>query len=84
MGSGRTSLLQIGSAADVEPQHSRHHGDLNEPEVTTVIQETRPMKAIRNVVSNVALALTLTLTGVTSMAQPSMPRHQRPRPPSPG
>src|SRR6267154_2273384 len=40
--------------------------------VTAVIRETRPMKAIRNVV----LALTLTLIGATSMAHPSVAQAQ--------
>ena len=40
--------------------------------MTAVIRETRPMKAIRNVV----LALTLTLIGATSMAHPSVARAQ--------
>jgi len=39
---------------------------------TAVIGETRPMKAIRNVV----LALTLTLIGATSMADPSVAQAQ--------
>jgi hypothetical protein len=39
---------------------------------TAVIRETRPMKAIRNVV----LALTLTLIGATSMAHPSVAQAQ--------
>jgi hypothetical protein len=44
--------------------------------VTAVIRETRPMKAIRNVVLNVVLALTLTLTGITFMARPSVAQAQ--------
>ena len=40
--------------------------------VTAVIRETRPMKAIRNVV----LALTLTLIGATSMTHPSVAQAQ--------
>jgi len=40
--------------------------------VTAVIRETRPMKAIRNVV----LALTLTLIGATSMTHPSVAQTQ--------
>jgi len=40
--------------------------------VTAMIGETRPMKAIRNVV----LALTLTLIGATSMAHPSVVQGQ--------
>ena len=40
--------------------------------VTAMIGETRPMKAIRNVV----LAVTLTLIGATSMAQPSVGQAQ--------
>ena len=40
--------------------------------VTAVIREARPMKAIRNAV----LALTLTLTGATSMTQPSVAQAQ--------
>ncbi|UQR64642.1 hypothetical protein LRP30_04880 [Bradyrhizobium sp. C-145] len=37
-----------------------------------VIREMKPMKAIRNIV----LALTLTMTGVTSMAEPSLAQAQ--------
>jgi hypothetical protein len=40
--------------------------------VTAVIREARPMKVIRNAV----LALTLTLTGATSMTQPSVAQAQ--------
>ena len=40
--------------------------------MTAVIRETRPMKAIRNVV----LTLTLTLIGATSMAHPSVAQTQ--------
>jgi hypothetical protein len=40
--------------------------------VTAVLLETRPMKAIRNVV----LAFTLTLTGATSMVDPSLAQAQ--------
>ena len=46
------------------------------PKVTAVIPETRPMKAIRNVVLNVVLALTLTLTGVAFMVRPSVAQTQ--------
>jgi hypothetical protein len=52
--------------------------------VTAVIQETRPMKAIRNVVLNVLLALTLTLTGVTFMAHPSVAQAQATSPTTTG
>jgi hypothetical protein len=45
---------------------------ISKNKVTAVIRETRPMKAIRNVV----LALTLTLTGATSMAHPSAAQAQ--------
>ena len=45
-----------------------------------MIREPRPMKAIRNVV----LALTLTLTGVTSMAQPSVAQAQATSPTTTG
>jgi hypothetical protein len=47
---------------------------------TAGIRETRPMKAIRNVV----LALTLTLTGVTFMAQPSVAQAQATSPTTTG
>src|SRR5215475_4542665 len=60
------------STADVEPQHSRHHGYLKETKVIAVIRETRPIKAIRNVV----LALTLTLIGATSMTHQSVAQAQ--------
>ena len=49
-------------------------------EVTAVIGETRPMKAIRNVV----LALTLTLIGATSMAHPSVAQAQATSPTTTG
>jgi hypothetical protein len=48
--------------------------------VTAVIRETRPMKAIRNVV----LALTLTLTGTTLMANPSVAQAQATAPTTTG
>jgi hypothetical protein len=48
--------------------------------VTAMIRETRPMKAIRNVV----LALTLTLIGVTSMAHPSVAQAQAASPTTTG
>ena len=48
--------------------------------VTAVIAETRPMKAIRNVV----LALTLTLIGVISMAHPSVAQAQATSPTTTG
>jgi hypothetical protein len=44
--------------------------------VTAVIRETRPMRAIRNVVLNVVLALTLTLTGAAFMTHPSVAQAQ--------
>jgi len=48
--------------------------------VTAVIRETRPMKAIRNVV----LALTLTLIGATSMTHPSVAQAQAASPATTG
>jgi hypothetical protein len=48
--------------------------------VTAVIEETRPMKVIRNVV----LALTLTLIGATSMAHPSAAQAQATSPTTTG
>jgi hypothetical protein len=48
--------------------------------VTAVIGETRPIKAIRNVV----LALTLALIGVTSMAHPSLAQAQAASPATTG
>jgi hypothetical protein len=44
--------------------------------VTAVIRETRSMKATRNVVFNVLLALTLTLIGAASMTHPSAAQTQ--------
>ena len=48
--------------------------------MTAVIRETRPMKAIRNVV----LALTLTLIGATSMTHPSVAQAQAASPATTG
>src|SRR6266705_5556330 len=48
--------------------------------VTAVIGETRPMKAIRNI----ALALTLTLIGATSMTHPSLTQAQATSPTTTG
>src|SRR5258708_35784950 len=48
--------------------------------VTAVIGETRPMKAIRNIV----LALTLTLMGATSMVHPSVAQAQATSPTTTG
>ena len=41
-----------------------------------MIRESRPKKAILNAALNAVLALTLTLTGVTSMAHPSVAQTQ--------
>jgi hypothetical protein len=49
-------------------------------EVTAMIRQKRPMKAIRNVV----LALTLTLIGATSMTHPSAAQAQATFPQPPG
>ena len=48
--------------------------------MTAVIRDTRPMKAIRNVV----LALTLTLIGATSMTHPSVAQAQAASPATTG
>jgi hypothetical protein len=54
---------------------------LSEPtKVTTVIAETKPIKAIRNAV----LALTLTLIGTTSMMHPSVAQAQATSPTTTG
>ena len=41
-----------------------------------MIGETGPMKAIRNIAFNIALGLTLTLTGTTCMTHPSLAQAQ--------
>jgi hypothetical protein len=53
------------------PKHSRASWSTRRTKVSAMIRETRPMKAIRNVI----LALTLTLTG-TIMANPSAAQAQ--------
>jgi hypothetical protein len=59
--------------------HSRHHG-LSKNKGDAVIRETRPMKAIRNIV----LAFTLTLIGATSMPHPSVAQAQATSPTTTG
>lgn len=49
-----------------------------------MIRETRPMKAIHNAALNVVLVLTLTLTGVISMAHPSVAQAQATSPTTTG
>jgi hypothetical protein len=62
------------------PQHSRHQGLSQRTKVTAVIRETRPVKALRNT----ALALTLTLIGATSMADPATAQAQATSPTTTG
>src|SRR5919198_825605 len=67
------------STADVEPNIATSWLS-QRTKVTAVIGETRPIKAIRNVI----LALTLTLIGATPMTHPSVARAQATSPTTTG